>query len=111
ILEIRLGAPRTWDDRHCALPGLVRLPGVIRFLKLIALAITNTDYTQRHERRRNDEDQDSALQRLNHARTRGGSLRIAQCATLGKSRQRHYEYNCNQHPKADPTRSMTDADH
>ena len=55
---------------------------------LIALVIHNKNHADRSERGRNDQDQDPALQRLNHSRARGSGLGVAERATLGKGRHR-----------------------
>src|SRR5580700_9864621 len=71
-------------------------PTEVRFVpvavaSLIAFAIADEDYPDGHEGWRSDEDQDAAAQGLNHARARGGGLRIAERAALGQSRQRRQQ--------------------
>src|SRR5208282_3549385 len=70
---------------------------VIGLSELIALAIHNEDHAHRHERRRDDKNQNPAAQGLNHSSTGGSSLGIAERATLGKSWKRGGEQgDCNQ---------------
>jgi hypothetical protein len=74
-------------DHSTVLPapvGVGRVLIVIFLSELIALAANNKDHANRHESWRNDEDQNSAAQGLNHANARGSGLGIAQGAALGE---------------------------
>ena len=55
---------------------------------LIAFAIADEDYADRHQRGGSDQDEDAALQCLNHASAGGRGLGIAERAALGSGRDR-----------------------
>src|ERR1700716_1132402 len=82
---------RTETGQAPSLPvGVVRR--VIVLSDLIALAINNENHAYRHECGRNDKDQNATFQCLNHPSAGGGSLRIAERATLGEGRERGGEH-------------------
>src|SRR5258707_10971585 len=73
------------------LPLVVRVGRVIFPSDLITLVMHNENHANRHERGRDDKDQNAAAQGLNHPSTGGGRLRIAERATLGEGRERGSE--------------------
>src|SRR5215469_15079358 len=54
----------------------------IFLIEIVPLLVSHPGYPQANEHRRNNQNQDSALQRLNDPRTRSGGLRIAKRAAL-----------------------------
>jgi len=82
-----------WFTNFCAilpnrfLPLAVWFVGV-SFHGLISLAIADEDYADGHQRRGSDQDEDAALQCLNHASAGGRGLGIAERAALGGGRDR-----------------------
>ena len=78
------------------LPIALRVRRVVGLSELMAFAVHNKNHAHRHERGREDENQNPAAQGLNHSSTGGGCLRIAERATLGEGRERsgeHGQYN------------------
>src|SRR6202795_186747 len=59
---------------------------------LITFVMHNENHANRHERGRDDKNQNPTAQGLNHSTTGGGRLRITERATLGKGRERSGEH-------------------
>src|SRR5579864_250922 len=62
-------------------------------LELISFVMNDKNHTHRHERGRNDKDQNPTAQGLNHSSSCGGSLGVAKCAILGKYWKRDGQHN------------------
>ena len=89
------------------LPLAVRVRCVIGLSELIAFAINNENHANRHERGRDDKNQNPTAQGLNHSSTGGGRLRIAERAALGEGRERGGEHDqSNQHNTNKQERSL-----
>src|SRR6266478_2979147 len=73
------------------LPIAVRVRRLIILPDLIALAIHNENHAHRHERGRDDKNQNPTAQSLNHSSTGGGRLGVAERATLGEGGERSGE--------------------
>jgi len=61
--------------------------------ELIAFAMNNKNHADRHKGWRDDKNQNSTAQGLNHSSPGGGRLRIAERTTLRKGRERSGEHD------------------
>src|ERR1019366_1510492 len=94
VVESGDGAsPVSTGGRCLRLPLAVRVRRVMGLSELIAFAIHNKNHANRHERGRDDKDQNPTAQGLNHSSTGGGRLRIAERAALGEGWERGGEYD------------------
>src|SRR5713101_3210272 len=80
------------------LPSAVRVGRVIGPSDLITFVINNENHANRHERWRDDKNQNPTAQGLNHSSTGGGRLRITERATLGEGRERGGEHGQSSQP-------------
>src|SRR6266851_8689588 len=67
---------------------------------LITFVINNENHANRHERGRDDKNQNPTAQGLNHSTTGRGRLRIAQRAALREGRERGGEHEQSSQPNS-----------
>src|SRR5690242_14304836 len=73
------------------LPVFAGIASPLRSPELRALVADDEDHAHRCQRGWNDKNQDSAAQRLNHPRSSGRGLSVAECTTLREGRRGEIE--------------------
>src|SRR6267143_6565628 len=98
--------------KRCAtqnkLPLAVRVGRVIVPSDLITFVMHNENHANRHERGRDDKNQNPTAQGLNHSTTGGGRLGITERATLGEGRERGGKHGQSSQPNSNKEEGLLD---